>query len=84
MGQAAGCGLPVGGGEELYRNAVQGIACPRVLTLPSSLPRWGRAGVGARRPPNKHSARSKPAPIPAFPQRGKEQYRGSPGQRCGP
>jgi hypothetical protein len=35
-------------------------------SLNCSLPRWGRAGVGAR-----PAART--APIPTFPQRGKEE-----------
>jgi hypothetical protein len=38
-----------------------------------SLPRWGRAGVGAR---GLHAAAASPAPlapIPAFPRKGKEQ-----------
>ncbi len=39
-----------------------------------SLPRWGRVGVGADRAGLGHGA----APIPAFPQRGKE-----PARRCG-
>jgi hypothetical protein len=44
----------------------------RPLSSSSSLPRWGRVGVGARAFAHAQTLPALRAPIPAFPQRGKE------------
>ncbi|MDQ0569764.1 hypothetical protein QFZ42_001598 [Variovorax paradoxus] len=45
------------------------------LTMNLSLPRWGRAGVGADGLHVAATLQAPLAPIPAFPRKGKEQDR---------
>jgi hypothetical protein len=45
------------------------------IAMNFSLARWGRAGVGADGLRTLAASPTPPAPIPTFPQRGKEQNR---------
>jgi hypothetical protein len=47
----------------------------KCLMMNFSLPRWGRAGVGADGLHVAAASQAPRAPIPTFPRKGKEQYR---------